>query len=171
MLHIVQGYAVLMSCLRGGGLGWFSVGNFVCLSKFLVRGTWYWWLCWLRLNLNLFLSVGLFVNLFVSLFPMLACYDRSPILRGGMGDDGYQKEAELDASDRDTDTDATNNEKCDKSSNGPGNCCQWNQDKLGCNNLRTTPKKQLRQQQWQRQRLEWTDRATVVNGIKMQQLE
>ena len=66
---------------------------------------------------------------------MLACYDRSPILRGGMGDDGYQKEAELDASDRDTDTDATNNEKCDKSSNGPGNCCQWNQDKLGCNNL------------------------------------
>ena len=61
-----------------------------------------------------------------------------------MGGDGYQKEAELDASDRDTDTDATNNEKCDKSSNGPGNCCQWNQDKLGCNNLtqvlRTIPK-------------------------------
>ena len=30
---------------------------------------------------------------------------------------------------------ATNNEKCDKSSNGPGHSCQWNQDKVGCNSL------------------------------------
>ena len=69
-------------------------------------------------NLNLFLSVGLFVNLCVSSRSMLACYDRSPILRGGMGGDGYQRKAELDSSDTDNDTEAANNEKCDKTSNG-----------------------------------------------------